>query len=306
MTRGAGALSSVVLVTIFSVACGGDTRAAKPRATADGPSAPDLVFEQVVEGNQDLYVIPASGGVARRLTDHPALDGLPRFSPDGRSIVFCSLRDGHYQLYEVSADGGEAKPLRSNAFTEYQADRAPDGRLAFLSNAEGAESLWILDPTAGQARVLVRHGNGTIFGNPDWSADGRRIVFSSNWRIGHQIYVADAGTGDARRLSTLASGGCEPRFHPDGTKVVYVRRGHLGGDRSKLVEHDLASGKEIVLVDWPALNYDPVYSPDGAEIAFASNVAGEYQIYRQNLKTGGARQVTFGRGPSRYPDYRPR
>jgi hypothetical protein len=55
-----------------------------------------------------------------------------------------------------------------------------------------------------------------------------------------------------------------------------------------------------------ALNYDPVYSPDGSEIAFASNVGGEWQIYRQRLSDGQSWQVTFGPGPARYPDYRPR
>ena len=69
---------------------------------------------------------------------------------------------------------------------------------------------------------------------------------------------------------------------------------------------DLASGQERVLVDWPALNYDPVYSPDGSEIAFASTVAGKgYEIYRQRLADGKASRVTFDGGDARYPDYRP-
>src|SRR5262245_53801311 len=118
----------------------------KPNAAlasgSPAPAAAELAFEQVVDGNQDLYVIPAGGGVARRLTDHPALDGLPRFTPDGKRVVFCSERTGHDQLFEVDAAGGEARPVRSNPFTEYQADVSPDGRsLAFLSNAEGAEHL---------------------------------------------------------------------------------------------------------------------------------------------------------------------
>ena len=61
-----------------------------------------------------------------------------------------------------------------------------------------------------------------------------------------------------------------------------------------------------VLVDWPALSYDPVYSPDGSEIAFASTVAGGgWEIYRQRLADGRASRVTFAGGDARYPDYRP-
>ena len=160
------------------------------------------------------------------------------------------------------------------------------------------------DLASGAVRELVRHGDDTIFGNPHWSPDGRLITFSSNFRIGHQIYVVDVASGEERRLSPITSGGCEPRFSRDGLRVVYVSRRHLGSE-SRLVEHELASGNERALVAWPALNYDPVYSPDGSELAFASNITGEYAVYRQRLSDGRAWRVTFGPGPARYPDYRP-
>ncbi len=54
-------------------------------------------------------------------------------------------------------------------------------------------------------------------------------------------------------------------------------------------------------MDWPALNYDPTYSADGSEIAFASNITGEYAIYRQRLADGQSWRVTFGKGSARYP-----
>jgi Tol biopolymer transport system component len=72
------------------------------------------------------------------------------------------------------------------------------------------------------------------------------------------------------------------------------------------VEHDLATGKERVLVGWPALNYDPVYGPDGSELAFASNITGDWAVYRQRIADGRSWRVTHGAGPARYPDYRPR
>jgi Tol biopolymer transport system component len=278
---------------------------APPAAAASAAGAFELVFEQVVGANQDIYTIPAGGGPEKRLTDDPALDGLPRFAPDGKSVIFSSERGGHYQLWEVASEGGRARPVRSNAFVEYQADLSPDGRtLAFLSNAEGSEHLWLMDRERGHARVLVRHGANSILGNPDWSPQGDRITYSSSWRFGHQIYVVEVAGAKDRRISPVTSGGCEPRFSPDGARVVYVSRRHLG-NTSRLVEHTLADGSEKVLVDWPALNYDPAYAPDGSEVAFASNITGEYALYRQRLSDGKSWRVTFGKGAARYPDYRP-
>jgi Tol biopolymer transport system component len=265
------------------------------------------VYERTVGGNLDVFVVPASGGAERRLTRHPAEDALPRWTPDGRAVIFSSRRSGSWQLWEAAPEGGEPRRLRENAHTEYQADPSPDGgRIAFLSDEEGRECLWVMERGSGASRLLVRHGRRSILGNPHWSPDGGRIVFSSNWKIGHQVYVLDVTSGAQTRVSAIASGGCEPRFSRDGRKVAYVNRGHFGGERSTLVEHDLATGEEKVLVDWPALNYDPVYSPDATEIAFASDVSGEYAIYRQRLSDGKSWRVTFGPGPARHPDYRPR
>jgi TolB protein len=305
--RGARSLPAVLLLVAASAACEGRRPAPGPAPTAGGAAPPggELVFEREVEGNLDLFVIPAGGGPERRLTDHPAEDGLPRWTPDGRRIVFTSMRAGHYQIWEVPAEGGEARRVRSNDATEYQADPSPDGRrLAFLSNLDGPERLLVQDLGSGAVRELVRHGQRTIFGNPHWSPDGRLITYSSNWRIGHQIYVVEVATGAERRVSALTRGGCEPRFSRDGRNVVYVNRGHRGST-SRLVELDLDTGEERALVSWPALNYDPVYSPDGTELAFASDITGEFAVYRQRLSDGQAWRVTFGPGPARSPDYRP-
>jgi TolB protein len=225
--------------------------------------------------------------------------------PDGRRIIFTSNRSVNPQLWELSVDGGEPRQIRRNDGGDSQPDPSPDGRrLAFLSDHEGPQRLLVMDLGGGAATELVRHGDETIFGNPHWSPDGSRIAFSSNWRFGHQIYYVDVATREVHRISPVASGGCEPRFTRDGRRVSYVSRGHLH-PTSRLVERDLETGEERVIVDWPALNYDAAYSPDGAEVAFASDITGEWAIYRQRLADGRAWRVTFGGGAARYPDYRP-
>jgi Tol biopolymer transport system component len=302
------AIVAFVAAAMSAGCSGGHTASAPPVEKVDDKSGFVLVYERTVEGNQDLYLIPAGGGIERRLTDHPGTDALPRWARDGTSILFASDRTGDWQLYSVGPKGGEPRRLRTNTASEQQIDGSPDGGgLTFLAQKEGPKSpQWLLtaELASGAERVWVKHGADSILGNPTYDPAGTRIVFSSNVRIGHQIYVLDLATGKEQRLSPMHKGGCEPRFSPDGKKVMYVSRGHLR-PRSRIVEHDLASGEEKVLVDWPALNYTPVYSPDGSEVAFTSNITGDWVIYRQRLSDGKAWRVTFGPGPARAPDYRP-
>jgi Tol biopolymer transport system component len=308
------AIAALLAGALLAAACSGgrDSRAgdhpAEGQAASRSPGTrgtSDLVYERELDGNRDLYVIPAGGGIPRRLTTHPGIDGLPRWTVDGSAVVFTSDRAGNWQLWSVPAEGGDAARVRANPHREWQADESPDGRtLAFLSNQAGPEGLWLLDRASGAARERLHHARRSVLGNPHWSRDGKRIVFSSNWKSGHQIYVVEVDGGEERRISP--GGGCEPRFSPDGRRVAYVGR-RPDRENSRILEHDLATGDERVLVDWPGLNYDPVYSPDGSEIAFASTVAGKgYEVYRQGLADGKASRVTFDGGDARYPDYRAR
>jgi Tol biopolymer transport system component len=299
------------LLVLGLLACGRATPGERPAPASASESASGdlLVFEKKVGGGrEDLYLVPARGGPERRLTDDPGTDILPRFTHDGRRVVFSSDRSGRFQLWEVPVEGGPARRIRTTAAKEWQSDPSPDDReIAFLSDKDGPMSLFILDRATGATRLLVRHGPSTDLGNPNWSPDGRRIVFSSNRGIGgHHVYVVDVRSGQQERASGYLAGACEPRFSRDGRRVAYVDRSQITRSRSRIVERDLESGDERVLVDWPALNYDPVYSPDGKEIAFASTVAGENAVYRLRLADGRSWRVTSGKGASRHPDYAPK
>ena len=82
----------------------------------------------------DLWSVPATGGVAKRLTSHSATDAQPKFSPDGKRIAFISSRNGGDNVYVMSATGGA--PTQATFHSEGYSLEGwyPDGR-SVLTNA---------------------------------------------------------------------------------------------------------------------------------------------------------------------------
>lgn len=74
-----------------------------------------LAFSGNASGNYEIWLRDGQSEL-RRLTDHPALDGAPSFSPDGEHIVFESARSGQVEIWKIPTEGGESVQLtRSKA-----------------------------------------------------------------------------------------------------------------------------------------------------------------------------------------------
>ena len=87
---------------------------APPTLVAAAPDAlplarGDIAFESMRDGDVEIYVMNADGSGQTRLTNNPAVDRDPAWSPDGRQIVFASTRDdslvGNVEIYVMNADG---------------------------------------------------------------------------------------------------------------------------------------------------------------------------------------------------------
>jgi TolB protein len=90
-------------------------------------------------GNTDVYTIRPNGQDLRRLTDDPAFDGGPNYSPDGRLIAFDSERTGNSDVFVMRTDGTRPTQLTDDPGTDLLSCFSPDGRsIAFTSERHGA------------------------------------------------------------------------------------------------------------------------------------------------------------------------
>ncbi len=147
-------------------------------------------------GGLDIYTRPVSdhSGTAR-LTDDPADDWDPNWSPDGSTIAFASKRTGDAHLFLMNADGSNERLIDLGPGIYDDPSFSPDGQwLAFTrrDNADAPKALYVAHPDGtGMRRVTSVDVNEH---DPTWSPDGTLIAVVRG-NTGSQIVVVDLATG---------------------------------------------------------------------------------------------------------------
>lgn len=172
-------------------------------------------------GNGDIFVSDLAGDRVLNLTQDPAPDRHPSWSPDGSQIVFASRRNDNWDLYLMQADGSGLRRLTSDAGYEGEPEWSPDGnQIAFSAMREGNLDIYMLDLTSNQQRRITDHESADS--QPAWSPDGRQIAFTS-WRDGDQeIYAVTLASGELQNMSVHPAPDYNPAFSPDGRKISYI------------------------------------------------------------------------------------
>ncbi len=266
------ALSPCHLVSLSFANAGEAIRLANhPALSPDGKT---LAFDW----DGDVWSVATAGGVARRLTDHPARDREPRFSPDGKQLAFISERSGSPQVYRMSAGGGTPRQLTYHTAGYTLQDWHPDGR-HLIVNA-GRDHFWrhperffLLNTESRQAETLLFDDYGQ---NGSLSPDGKRLLFTREgapwWRKGYrgseasQIWLYDLEAKTFRQVLTEATGCRWPLWKPDGKGFYYV--GAASGSFNLWTRDlDAKQGRQLTHFTDDAVVF-PCISHDGSTIVF--------------------------------------
>jgi len=212
-----------------------------------------------------IWVLPASGGTARRVTDIFNDARQPVWSPDGKAIVFFGYRDGGYHLWSVAPDGTGQKELTRSAFDDREPAFSHDGtRIAFSSdrgNPLGSDyNIFVLDLRSGQIRQLTHDPAEDMM--PSWSPDDRQVAFASTRDNGRGVWAVDAGGGLERKVVETGARIDAAGWAPGGDIVAHGMEGSRGWLE---VKGKTITGSEMVFPFRPSFLADGTffYTADG-------------------------------------------
>ncbi|MFC1746189.1 TolB family protein [Candidatus Riflebacteria bacterium] len=220
------------------------------------------------------------------------------------NIVFSSLRDGNEDIFTMDLLGnnlirwthskGEGKFCRT---PEWSNDR---NHIAFQSNRDGCNELYILSFADGMLKRLTNTPGNGISQHPSWSPDNNKIIFSSNRGNGPQLYTIGTDGTDERLIKPDGLNMKEylnPCWTPDGEKIAFITgmKTSLGGGELWVMNRDGSKPRRISRDDLQIYEYD--YSPDGKNIVFdvrheSDSVVGEWDIYIMKSDGSSTQRLT--------------
>lgn len=278
------------------------------------PSEKHVAF--VVHG--EIFLMPKTGGKAKRLTDHPAFDHGLSWSRDGSKIVFLSDRDGHEDIYLLEANDPEHSAfVEANRFKVTQLTHTPEAEMGVSFAPEGnriaflrAGKLMTMDPDGKNEKVLVSDRQVIDY---EWSPDGKWICYAGmDGSFASELYIipADGPTmqDPPRNITRFATYNSGVTWSKSNNKLAFIsqRKGNVLAAYVMALQKPAVPGafpnKEI---DWENIHLrvklpaemnasECAISPDASKIAFRSRSDDGEDLWLASSDGGSVTRLTTG------------
>lgn len=222
-----------------------------------------------------------------RITESAGEETSPSLSPDGGTVAYAARVGGSWGIYAQRVGGRNATaivddPQRHEGGPAYSPD---GGSIAFHEGDDGG-GVFIAGATGESVRRLTDFGF-----EPAWSPDGAQIAFTTEEIIDPAsrqgdsfLHVVPAAGGTPRKIVEVDA--AQAAWSPSGERIVYW--GTTGGQRD-IYTVAAAGGAPVAVTADAAVDWSPVWSPDGGFIYFASDRGGAMNLWRIRVDQSSGR-----------------
>jgi len=240
-----------------------------------------IVFMSQRSGNKDIWRVKGDGTNPVQLTNNPADDDWPSYSPDYSKILFTSTRDQNEEIYVMNADGSGQTRLTNDPARDYEPSWSPDGRqIVFVSErGNSTGDLYVMNANGtGLVKITVDPAPDV---EPSWGSNNR-IVFTSRRSGTEQLYTVNPdGSGLAGPL-TSAGNNYEPKWNTLANRIAFVS--DRDGPHPEVYTMRSGGEEQFRLTNNTFDDFWPAYAPDNSRIVFTSQ-RGDPQFPNNELYT---------------------
>lgn len=250
--------------------------------------------------------------------DCTGLNIVPSLSPDGNDLAYIGSKDFTLNMLlrklEKTEDGegyvdeDPKKVVRSGSSQSYESLRyfttsmnwSPDGkRFSFVSKSGKNDAIYIVNSEKRNVIRKIAFPGVAGMTAPSWSPDGSRIVFAGLTGGITNLFSSTVEGDDLQQLTDNRYAHLHPKWSPDGKKIaVTTDRGpntnidSLIFGNYNIALFDLETKEVELLTETGGNHINPVWSQDGSELLFISDMNGIPNIYSIELETRDIYQIT--------------